>query len=169
MCFYQTSCIYHGFLESCTACKYDSGWEKRRWEKQDERPDQCILLMRRKNIFWRCFEVDQVRGASAGILLPGNWASTWLAICIIEAHCCFLNCFPVSLALGFIRTSTHSGGHQSLFDLSSWIGLHTVALAQQPHVFVLDLESQKPPMSSPVLKKYNVVNYMGVLWLENQV
>lgn len=80
----------------------------------------------------RCFEVDQVRGASAGILLPGNWASTWLTICIIEAHCCFLNCFPVSLALGFIRTSTHSGGHQSLFDLSSWIGLHTVALAQQP-------------------------------------
>lgn len=106
----------------------------------------------KKREVWRCFDVDQVRGASAWILLPGNWASSWLAACLIlKAHCCFLNRSSVGLALRLIRTNvlllnTDFDGHQSPFDLSCWSGLETVVSAPATDVFVLTPASRRPPM-----------------------
>lgn len=65
-------------------------------------------------------------------------------------HCCFHNCFPVSLALRFIRTNvlllSTDFDHQSLFDLSCWSGLQTVVSGLETDVFVLTLASRRPPV-----------------------
>lgn len=105
-------------------------WEQER-ESRDERS-------RWKAQSWPMFPIDRGGGHYGEALMWTRWKEPQPGDCcqvielqlgLLVSHlksilcCCFLNRFPVSLALRLIRTndlpiSTDCEGHQSLFDLS---------------------------------------------------